>query len=66
MRIFNIKNKIEIKEHFIGFKTVHNSSGTSLKDLFLRTLQENHIPFRDCRGQSYENGANMKGHKKGV
>ncbi|KAK0131768.1 Zinc finger MYM-type protein 1 [Merluccius polli] len=30
------------------------------------TLEELGIPFEDCRGQSYDNGANMKGKNKGV
>jgi hypothetical protein len=29
-------------------------------------LKELNIPFDDCRGQSYDNGANMKGKKQGV
>ena len=29
-------------------------------------MKELNIPFDDCRGQSYDNGANMKGKKQGV
>ncbi|XP_025198869.1 zinc finger MYM-type protein 1-like [Melanaphis sacchari] len=66
LRFVNIKKKIEVKEHFIGFKTVESSTGLSLTDLLLNTLAEKNIPFQDCRGQGYDNGANMKGQKKGV
>lgn len=38
----------------------------SLSSLILKRLQELNISFEDCRGQSYDNGANMKGKKKGV
>ncbi|KAL4119436.1 hypothetical protein QTP88_012245 [Uroleucon formosanum] len=55
-----------VKEHFIGFKTVESSTGLSLTDLLLKALAEKNISFQDCRGQGYDNGANMKGQKKGV
>jgi hypothetical protein len=32
----------------------------------LNTLKENNINISDCRGQGYDNGANMKGKNKGV
>ena len=34
--------------------------------LILERLSEFNINFDDCRGQSYDNGANMKGKNKGV
>lgn len=37
-----------------------------LASLFLKRLEELNIPFEDCRGQSYENVANMIGKNKGV
>jgi len=66
LRFVNIKRKIEVKEHFIGFKTVESSTGLSLTDLLLKTLAEKNIPFQDCRGQGYNSGSNIKGQKKGV
>lgn len=49
-----------VKEHFMGFLQVESSTGESLSNLILRRLEEFNLPFEDCRGQSYDNGANMK------
>ncbi|XP_066958859.1 uncharacterized protein [Macrobrachium rosenbergii] len=40
--------------------------GLGLSSLILKKLMELNIPFDDCRGQSYDNGANKKGRNKGV
>ncbi len=40
------------------------STGESLSSLILKSLKELNVPFEDCRGQSYENGVNMKGRIK--
>lgn len=37
-----------------------------MASLILKRLEELKIPFEDCRGQSYDNGANMRGRNKGV
>lgn len=42
------------------------STGEHFSSLILKRLEELNIPFEDCRGQSYDNGANMKGKNKGV
>lgn len=51
----------EIKEHFLGFLVASETTGLGLSTLILNKLREFNIPFDDCRGQSYDNGANMKG-----
>ncbi|XP_034544579.1 zinc finger MYM-type protein 1-like [Notolabrus celidotus] len=56
----------EIKEHFMGFLVACETTGLGLSSLILNKLMELNIPFDDCRGQSYDNGANMKGRNKGV
>ncbi|XP_066947131.1 zinc finger MYM-type protein 1-like [Macrobrachium rosenbergii] len=56
----------EIKEHFMGFLVTSETTGLGLSSLILKKLMELNIPFDDCRGQSYDNGANMKGRNKGV
>ena len=61
-----VEDTPHIKEHFMGFLEVEESTGESLTTLILKRLEELGIPFEDCRGQSYDNGANMKGKKKGV
>ncbi|KAL0151350.1 hypothetical protein M9458_053344, partial [Cirrhinus mrigala] len=42
------------------------SGGGHLSSLILKRLEQLNIPFEDGRGQSYDNGANMKGKNKGV
>lgn len=45
---------------------MESSTGESLSNLILKRLEEFNLLFEDCRGQSYDNGANMKGKSKGV
>ncbi|XP_064081884.1 zinc finger MYM-type protein 1-like [Macrobrachium nipponense] len=56
----------EIKEHFTGFLIASETTGLGLSQLILKTLMELNIPFDDCKGQSYDNGANTKGRNKEV
>lgn len=55
-----------IREYFLGFLIACASTGLGLSSLILNRLEELNIPFQDCRGQSYNNSANMKGRNKGV
>ncbi|KAL4134847.1 hypothetical protein QTP88_006548 [Uroleucon formosanum] len=57
---------LQVAGHFIGFREVSDSTGESLTELLLKTLKENKLDIMNCHGQGYDNGANMKGHKKGV
>ena len=66
LRIVSLGDTPQVKEHFMGFLVAEESTGESLSTLILRRLEELNIPFQDCRGQSYDNGANMKGKNKGV
>ena len=45
---------------------VHDTSGKGLLNSFLLLADKLHLNIADMRGQSYDNGANMKGRKKGV
>lgn len=56
----------EIKEHILGFLPAPDATGLGLSSLILIKLEELGIRFQDCRGQSYDNGSNMKGKNKGV
>ncbi len=58
--------KPHIREHYTGFLEADESTGQQLASMILTRLKELGIPFEDCRGQSYDNGANMKGKNKGV
>ena len=59
-------NSGDIKEHFIGFIPVEKTTGADLADYVLSELKSLGLKLEDCRGQGYDNGANMKGHKSGV
>jgi hypothetical protein len=61
-----VGNSIIIKEHFIGFKTATDSTELNLLQLMLQTLKDKNIKFTNCRGQGYDNGANMKETNQGV
>ncbi|XP_042212755.1 uncharacterized protein LOC121859856 [Homarus americanus] len=64
IRIVALEDKSTIKEHFLGFLEVEKSSGLNLSCLLLGRLKQLNISFEDCRGQSYDNGANMRGTSK--
>ena len=50
----------------MGFLEAEESTGQHLASMILKRLEELEIPFMDCRGHSYDNGANMKGKNMGV
>ena len=66
IRIVSLEEEPHIKEHFMGFLEAEESTGQHLASMILKRLEELNIPFEDCRGQSYDNGANMRGKNKGV
>ncbi len=66
IRVLSLMEKPHIREHFIGFLEAEESTGQHLASMILTRLEELVILFEDCRGQSYDNGANMKGKNKGV
>lgn len=61
-----IENKYEIDEFFIGFFEATNSTGEGLTELILSFLKKIGFELKWLRGQGYDNGANMKGVRKGV
>ena len=58
--------KMEIREHFVGFIPVTDTTGEGLTESLLKELNEMEIPLSNMRGQGYDNGSNMKGKKAGV
>lgn len=58
--------KIKIEEHFIKFLEIHSSTGENISLTILSELDKIGLNIKDCRGQGYDNGANMKGKYKGV
>ena len=57
---------IIIYEHFVGFLQVNKSTGSNLVSVSLKRLDELGLDIMNCKGQGYENGANMAGRHSGV
>ncbi|CAH2325017.1 zinc finger MYM-type 1-like [Pelobates cultripes] len=56
----------DIEEHFIGFIPVEKSTAEELTKTILFEIDELGLDIKNCRGQGYDNGANMRGEKSGV
>ncbi|KAF8793071.1 Zinc finger MYM-type protein 1 like protein [Argiope bruennichi] len=59
-------NKAQIEEHFLGFQSVDDTTGQGLFELINGHLKSLELNLSDLRGQSYDNGANMRGKHKGL
>ncbi|XP_038644234.1 zinc finger MYM-type protein 1-like, partial [Scyliorhinus canicula] len=57
---------ISIKEHFVNYKPVIDTTGKGLYESILDFLRASELDLHNCRGQGYDNGSNMKGKNKGV
>ncbi|KAF0714845.1 zinc finger MYM-type protein 1-like, partial [Aphis craccivora] len=55
-----------IKEYFLNFIEVKSTTGLNLSSVLIKELSENGLQLSNCRGQAYDNGANMVGQYKGV
>jgi hypothetical protein len=67
LRCVNIsKNPIKVKEHFVEFITVNDTTGEGLFNDMIELTKKLDINIDDIRGQRYDNGSNMKGKERGV
>lgn len=65
-RFFDV-DEFCVRECFLTYKPVTDSSGEGLTGIFLDEIIDKYdIDMNDCRGQGYDNGANMVGQQKGV
>nr|XP_047127691.1 zinc finger MYM-type protein 1-like [Hydra vulgaris] len=58
--------RVEIKEYFLGFFSVSDSTGLGLTEVLIELLTKHGLKISNCRGQEYDNGSNMKGKINGV
>lgn len=50
----------------MGFFSVDDSTGLGFAQTLINVLNKYKLSISNCRGQGYDNGANMKGKNKGV
>jgi hypothetical protein len=67
VRYVRVKDgKCSIEESFVDFIESHEKSGKGLATEITEKLKNDGLNIEDCRGQGYDNGANMAGKYKGV
>lgn len=54
---------LQVKEHFVGFFSVDDTSGLGLTEVLMEKITKLGLEMKNCRGQGYDNGSNMKGKK---
>lgn len=62
----NTSKKVEIREHFLGFCPILDTTGEGLTTFLINFLNRENIDIHDMRGQGYDNGSNMKGRHNGL
>jgi hypothetical protein len=55
-----------VLEHYITFQETEEPAGQSLVVVIKKCLEDSKFHFKNCRGQGYDNGSNMRGRNKGV
>nr|XP_047124110.1 zinc finger MYM-type protein 1-like [Hydra vulgaris] len=63
---YGIDKKWVVKERFLGVESLDKKKGVDIAKLIIDVLNQNDIDLKNCRGQGYDNGANMSGVYKGV
>ena len=63
---FDDKSGPTKKEAFFGYLRVNDTTGKGLLNDFLKRPEESELSLSNCRGQCYDNEANMKGKAAGL
>nr|XP_047142963.1 uncharacterized protein LOC124817184 [Hydra vulgaris] len=63
---FNDNQLWKVKERFLKLEELEKKKGSDITKLILNVLEENELDIKNCRGQGYDNGANMAGIYNGV
>ena len=69
LRFVNMSSQelgVSVEEHFVDFFVTTDQTGKGLTASILAELESLGLDLKDCRGQGYDNGANMKGQHNGV
>lgn len=61
-----VATDVTIKESFIGFREVSDSSASELTREVVASVEDNGLDLSKCRGQGYDGAANMRGIYSGV
>ena len=54
------------RERFLTFMDNQGHTGVAMANALLEFLESHNIHIKDCRGQSYDNAANMSGKYRGM
>ncbi|XP_050065351.1 zinc finger MYM-type protein 1-like [Aphis gossypii] len=64
--IREVNNEFIIEESFVDFINTNEKTGRGIATDVLQKLEKDGLDFKNCRGQGYDNGANMAGKYQGV
>lgn len=59
--VLDCESEFKVTERFLSFVDCNQKTGQDVANLIMSELEKNSIPLKDCRGQGYDNGANMAG-----
>lgn len=59
-------DRAEIKEHFLEFFSVNDSTGLGLTEVLADMIPKRGLQLSNCIGQGYDNGSKMKGKNNGI
>ena len=60
------EQEYKVEESFVEYVDFSKKTGEEIANIIQNFLSDNSTPLDDCRGQGYDNGANMAGKNKGV